>query len=274
MSLFKGPSKIISAEDLESRGVKPMEFSQLTGGEVKITQAGQRPFKTADYLAEAHKRKGPRFQPRYGGRAQAGGPGAKEESRELTPEELAAQAQTEAEELRKQAAEEGRQAGYEAGLKAAEKKIEAGLADLERTVEEIGRFRGELLNRLEQDIVELVDLAARKVVAGDLALDERIVERLVAEALEHMSHGQWVTVHLNPGDLEPIQNRLAELTARFSELEGIELAVDPQVSPGGCRVESESEEVDAQIETRLQVMDELMERTLKGLNHPLDNGEA
>ncbi len=260
-------SRVIRAEEAAARDIRPLDLSAFLEAHPK-EESRQKPFQLAEYLEEAGRKERLRFQAQFG----AIDPEPLHDETELieeeprpSPEELIAEARAEAEAIREEAREEGRRAGYEAGLKAAEESLNQAVAELAAAVEEVAVFRGRLLERLKEEIVGLIVLAASKVVAKELESDRETVARLVDEALDHMRHDQWVTVRLNPDQAAMIEERKPQLVADHPHLDGIDIEADPEIEPGGCIVVSESEEVDATIGARLEVLGEIMERTLRGL---------
>ena len=65
-----------------------------------------------------------------------------------------------------------------------------------------------------------------------------------------------VTIDIHPEDVEHIENIKEEFFQQLKTLKHISLLPDPSVSPGGCRVKTRFGEVDATLESRLDVIRE------------------
>lgn len=170
------------------------------------------------------------------------------------------------EQARAQARELGHAAGYTAGL-------EQGLADgRQRAAEQLAidaaRFTTLLdslaapLANLEQELLDsMLQLAcalARQVVRRELTAVPARIGELVREGVAALPPAaRQISVHLNPLDLDLVRAMAprARNDARW------ELVSDASLTRGGCRISTESSEVDLTLETRLS---EVFARLLEG----------
>lgn len=169
------------------------------------------------------------------------------------------------EQAREQAREAGHAAGYAAGLA-------QGLADgRQRAAEALANDAAQLtalldslaqpLATLEQELCDnLLQLAcalARQVVRRELTAVPTRIGELVREGIAALPPAaRQISVHLNPLDLDLVRgiSPRARSDARW------ELVADASLSRGGCRISTESSEVDLTLEARLgEVFARLME---------------
>ncbi len=186
--------------------------------------------------------------------------GAAAEPAPPTPEEVLIQAETEAENIRRKAHQEGFESGR---VEAAAQMTEAA----ERLMRAAGEMNGQqqaILRELEQEIIDLVLLAVSKVVTQELKINKEVVVGAVQAALERVGRSRSVKIRLNPEDLALITERKSELEMTHPRLSELDLMADPDVALGGCVVETEFEEIDSTLETRLASLSEVMEQVLKG----------
>ncbi|WP_192036508.1 flagellar assembly protein FliH [Halomonas sp. YLGW01] len=155
--------------------------------------------------------------------------------------------------------EQGRQTGYAEGL---EEGRRAGEAELQRRADQalapllgLAQQFGQGLERLDEDIADALvhlALATGRQLAGE-ALDARPEQilTLLRELLhvEPALTGQ-PRLWLHPDDLALVDDRLGE---EFTAA-GWSLQPDDQLSRGGCRVTSQSGELDASWESRCQAV--------------------
>lgn len=168
--------------------------------------------------------------------------------------------------IEKIAWDEGFTKGQAAGLAAAEKDIKRRTDELEqraRQFDEVLKAMAAPLEQLDEDIeTQLVTLAfmiARHVVRRELRADPTQVIAVVRETVGLLPLAQRnVRVHLHPQDAAMVRERLAEPQAERAWT----LVEDPVMSRGGCRVSTDTAQIDARLETRLNTV----------LNHLL--GEA
>lgn len=181
--------------------------------------------------------------------------------------ELLRQAIHEAEKLREQARAEGAAVGRQEGLRQGleegrarglseeRSKAEAALPETARTLAALaGAFADErraLHLAAERDLLRLACAVAARVVKAEIARDPGAVRRNVEAAVALAAGRRRLVLRVHPGDADTLRTYLPALQKAFTDVEGLELAADPAVARGGCRVESVVGDVDAQIETQL-----------------------
>ena len=157
--------------------------------------------------------------------------------------------------VRQQAYAEGFNHGHDAGSQETRDALEA---TVRRSAEETGVRMGQLLHgmtdqliaseqKIARQILELACDIARQVVRQELQVNTRHLRAVIGEALETMvEDGLPATVRMHPQDLALMKGALIETLGESAP----ELVADPDISPGGCLVQSPSSAVDATIEKR------------------------
>lgn len=158
-------------------------------------------------------------------------------------------------EARQQAYAEGFQHGHDAGSQETRDALEAVIR---RSAEETAVRMGQLLHsmgdqliaaeqHIARQILELSCDIARQVVRQELKVNTRHLRAVIGEALEQMvEDGLPATVRMNPEDLALMKGALLETLGENAP----ELVADPDISPGGCLIQSPSSVVDATMEKR------------------------
>ena len=135
-----------------------------------------------------------------------------------------------------------------------EQARQQGLAQAQReSLELLGRARAEydrLLRHHEPDMLELALGVAQRIIRRAVSLDEQIIRDVVAQTLEQVRHRRQILVLVHPDDLRRLE---PERPALQGLIEGasLYLEADPQISPGGCVIETESGRIDARLEVQL-----------------------
>lgn len=160
------------------------------------------------------------------------------------------------------------QAEYERGLRDGEKALS----------EQLIRQRGELielqngvLNSMRQSIADvtrecegaMIALAleiAGKLVA-DLPITSEMVEASVREALASVEQNSSLVVLLNPMDYELLQQANAPVLLSNVGGERMKFQPSPQVSRGGCMIQTNFGIVDARRETKLAALQKSLTET-------------
>lgn len=168
-------------------------------------------------------------------------------------ERIVAEARQQAEAVRQQAAAAGRQQGFEAGFAegraAAEAQAAQEVARLHDLLNSILAERARILSGAEAELVDLALAIARKVI-GDIAANHvEAVAYIVHQAVEQLGQTGPFQIHLHPAD--------AQRLAAFWPTEGKpgwKLVPDERVAPGGCIVVCGAGQVDARLETQLDLI--------------------
>lgn len=177
-------------------------------------------------------------------------------------EQIVEQARQEADEIRRHA----EVTGYEAALAAArqtvslevEQRLNAVLPTLEHTAGRVAEAAEVWHRRQQRQLIQLARMIAQRVVRRELRHDPQITLEWVREALELVSGGQRISIRLHPDDHALLQPQVAILTSQFGIGDRAEIVADDRVEAGGCLVQSEYGEIDQQLETQLnRIEDEL-----------------
>ncbi len=156
--------------------------------------------------------------------------------------EEVAQAERDGEALRERSREEG----YAAGVA--------------QVVEALARASAEYDRRIaasEQDMLALAFALAERLVGHAVAADERVVQGMVASALEHVRGKRQIVVLAHPDDVPALERARGVFSER---MDGASVHVEPyaELTRGGCLIETEAGRVDARLEVQLDVLRKAM----------------
>ncbi len=161
------------------------------------------------------------------------------------------------------------QAAYERGKKDAEANLQSQLevmkteyateqqqklADFFKNIQDdLGGQVPRMLQSLEKHVINLAADIAMKIVAGT-PVDKSMVETVVKDALAKAEKDTDVVVLLNEADLELLSQADSELLQRTHGSSEVVFKSSPEVSRGGCLLETRYGTVDARIETKADVL--------------------
>ena len=161
------------------------------------------------------------------------------------------------------------QAAYERGKKDAEATLKSQLevmkteyateqqqklADFFKNIQDdLGGQVPRMLQSLEKHVINLAADIAMKIVAGT-PVDKSMVETVVKDALAKAEKDTDVVVLLNEADLELLSQADSELLQRTHGSSEVVFKASPEVSRGGCLLETRYGTVDARIETKADVL--------------------
>jgi flagellar assembly protein FliH len=173
------------------------------------------------------------------------------------------QAHLQAEQIRRQAEVAGRKAAEAAAERMLEEKVtkrmDTLLPALEELVKQINDAKSDLQSYWEQSAVKVSTAIAQRIIRRELAREPQITLDLIAEALRLATGTAEITLRVNPTDFENLGPQIERLAQTLCRLAPSGVVSDPEISPGGCRVETKFGEIDQQIEAQLRRIEEDLE---------------
>ncbi len=153
-----------------------------------------------------------------------------------------------ASEIKESARLQGYKEGHAEGFKQARQEVEICVKKLKGLMDALASPLEQLADDIEDELVKLSIAIAKQIVRRELKTEPGQVIGVVKEALSVLpSAGQSIRLHLHPEDA-----KLIEETMLANANEGKWVVIDnPVIQRGGCRIETESSNVDATIESRV-----------------------
>jgi flagellar assembly protein FliH len=149
----------------------------------------------------------------------------------------------EAESIRQLAHQEGHAAGYAAGIEQARSEA----AQIHAVLQGIHNELNQLDGQVTQSLLDLSLEIARKMVCETLRVKPEVILAIVSDAISNLPHfNQNAHLILRPEDAELVRKHMGEQLSHA----GWKIFTDPQIKPGGCRVETAHSNVDATTEAR------------------------
>jgi flagellar assembly protein FliH len=182
--------------------------------------------------------------------------------------QIIADANRQADAIRRQSEEDGRQAATRAAEKVLDEKVgkrmQTLLPALQKVVTDIADAKQAWIGQWERSTVHLAAAIAGKVLRRKTLELPDVTVALVREALEMAAGSSQVRILLNPVDHETLQGQIARLSKELGRIGGAEILPDPQITPGGCRIETLHGSIDQQFEAQLQRIEEELTRANDG----------
>ncbi|HWK75273.1 MAG TPA: flagellar assembly protein FliH [Povalibacter sp.] len=161
----------------------------------------------------------------------------------------------ELEAIEQKAHQEAYAAGRAEGLAAARAESEPQLTQLKAQVQRMSAIFDQLARPLEnmdaqveQQLVNLALAIAKQLVRRELKTDPTQVIAVVRETVGLLpASARDVRVHLHPEDAAVVREKLATPSADRAW----SIVEDPVMTRGGCRVTTDTAQIDARLETRI-----------------------
>ncbi|MEW8206930.1 MAG: flagellar assembly protein FliH [Candidatus Thiodiazotropha taylori] len=165
-----------------------------------------------------------------------------------TAEELEAIQQQAYEEGFEKGKQEGFEYGHKEGLNQAQMQLNQYTSQFDRLLQTFERPLRNLDNQIEKELLALVIAIVKQLVRREVKSDPNLIVGVVREALSVLPvSSRNVRLLLHPEDAELIR----EVYALGDSEVGWHLIEDPVINRGGCKVVTDTSQVDASLESRL-----------------------
>ncbi len=149
------------------------------------------------------------------------------------------------------AREEGHAAGFLAGKAATEAELGRGAAAFAAAVEEVARFRAALLDRYEQELLELALGVARKVVQRELADHPEHWLGMIREAVLAALDRETIRIRVGTVLHRYLVDHLPRLRALLEDVKELDLVEDVALGETGCVIESRYGDLDLGVDSQM-----------------------
>jgi len=134
------------------------------------------------------------------------------------------------------------------------KEIGTEIKILKGLIEGVERLKDELYVKIENDVVEISVMIAKKII-GDIAEEDRdIVVNIAKEAIKRASDREVLRIRVAPVDYDALNKKRSELLQCIDGIKSLIFEADESVQPGGCLIETNQGEIDARIESQIKVI--------------------
>lgn len=162
------------------------------------------------------------------------------------------EAQRQAEAIQADAYRQGFEQGERAGEKLALQKAEPVVNEFEELIRAIQADRDALIAQHEQELIRVAFAIATQVLKTTIELEPEVVGSVVEAALAKIGQAQEIKLKLSPYDAQMLEQTMRRHGHATWPPAHVQVEADETVGRGGCRVESESGDIDATIETQLR----------------------
>ena len=146
---------------------------------------------------------------------------------------------------------EGFEYGYKEGLTAGRQRLEEKAGQLDTLLTSLETPFQQLDDQVELELIELVIAMVRQLVRREVRNDPGQIIGVVREAMSILPvSSRNISLILHPEDASLVRE-----TYEMSENElGWRIVEDPVLARGGCRISTETSQVDATLESRLATL--------------------
>lgn len=177
-------------------------------------------------------------------------------------QKIIADAKLEAEAIRKREYQRGYEEGHSCGLQEGRGTALAQAQDVRReaqdVLDEAHRISREYIDGRKEEIVNLAINIASKLIGYKCSLDDEAISKVLNDSISSCVAKKQLIIRVNPMDYALVDCRMDEIAKKTGEKVVVKLMRDGSVRRGGCRLESESSHVDADINSQLDRIKEAL----------------
>ena len=166
--------------------------------------------------------------------------------------------------IRENAAKEGYKDGFEKGHSESVEQCSGCIDACARFLEEINSRKEAYYLSNEQEILDTIFAASEKIVMDRLERDDRMIERIIAQAAKSFRNSDFIKISVIGGEVSKQMRTDADfIKGILSYIPEIEVEyLDPEDEPAGTVVlDNGNEVVDASVPTQLEFLREIMKNT-------------
>ncbi|WP_321367198.1 flagellar assembly protein FliH [uncultured Desulfuromusa sp.] len=152
--------------------------------------------------------------------------------------------------------------GRQEGLENAENNLESAAQAFVAATTEIKRLRESVSKNSGKDMLRLVMAISEQVIRREVAADPKILLTMIENALQSSVRSDQYRIRINPADLESVTLQKPLFLASISGLKNLSIETDPEITPGGCRVDSDFGDIDATLETQLETIRQTLSKAI------------
>jgi flagellar assembly protein FliH len=178
--------------------------------------------------------------------------------------EIIADAHRQADSIRKQAETEGQQAAIRAAEKVLDEKVgqrmQSAMPALQQVVAGITDAKQAWLGHWERSTLKLATAIAAKILRRDATGVPEVTLALIREGLQMAAGSNKIRIYLHPGDFETLKGQVGRLANELRQISPSDIVADPEITAGGCRIETLHGSIDQQFEAQLARIEEELTR--------------
>jgi len=175
---------------------------------------------------------------------------------ELRAKEILMEAEGKVTEIESQARDRGYDDGRNKGYDEGKEEVTRLVNSLNRIISATIERRGEIIKNVEQQLVMIVLLIARKVIKTISEHQKGIVMQNIREALRKVRGRTDVVIRVNIEDLELTTEHKEEFLKLVEDIKNVTILEDSTVDRGGCIIETDFGNIDARIASQFQEIED------------------
>ncbi len=153
-----------------------------------------------------------------------------------------------------QGLEQGEKQGLAKGEQQAQEQASLSLDALKAAMGSLDTLIENLVDKHEEQLLELVFKIAQKAVMAAVDTNDDIVRQTILDALKCLARPEQIELSISPEDYEYVEMVKDSFFEEIGSLKQVKVLSDPLVARGGCRIETATGAVETDPETKLKAV--------------------
>ena len=148
--------------------------------------------------------------------------------------------------------------GEEIGIKEGKDTVKPLLENFLNVSKKLIEEKDWIIHNIEEELTYLCYFIAKKIIKKEVEKDEKLIIPIIKDSLRFISDETDIILKLNPEDYKTAQEYDKDLKIHMHDVKHFKIEADDKISRGGCLIETNSGEVDARLETKIEELSNLM----------------
>ncbi len=154
--------------------------------------------------------------------------------------------------------QKGYDEGYNKGISEGQKEARKVVANFSGLITDAVKQREILYEDARRKILELVLQIARKITFDAARIEPEITAEIIAGAIKRLTDKSKIKVKVHPDHLPHIEQELDRFRGDSTAVKELVIEADSRVRYGGCFIETPTGDVDARIDSQLDIIAEAL----------------
>jgi len=153
-----------------------------------------------------------------------------------------------------EARDDGYKKGYQDGLNKGHEEAQKVIDNFSSLINAATRQREVLYDDAKKNILKLVNSIARKITFGAARTDPEITSGIISGVIDKLVDKSKIKVKVHPDHYPIIEQQIDFFKRDSTAIKEITIEPDPRVRYGGCYIETPSGDIDARVESQMDII--------------------
>jgi flagellar biosynthesis/type III secretory pathway protein FliH len=152
----------------------------------------------------------------------------------------------------------GHDEGKRKGLAEGHAEAQKVLNNFASLVKDITRQREAIYDEAKKKILDLVLKISKKVTFDAVRIDPEVTSEIIVGAIKKLVDKSKIKVKVHPDHLPLIEQQIERFRGNSTSIKEIIIEADARVKNGGCFIETPTGDIDARVESQMEIVAEAL----------------